>query len=326
MATGLLAAITPRRDDGSALYDFVRNALAPEPSTNVNPSRFDVLLADWTVRFQGEPKILDLGCGDALLLERLLKRHRPGRHFPAALSYLGVDIGPESTRFKRLRERACKACFRIEHRKLNVTETGFMKMVLDQHGPFDKVFLSNLLHELPPDSAVELLRLLFGGLSADGELVIFDPDYDWCFSDKAWRPAAKNPWSLADLPVEWETNAIWYSSEGIQRILEALGFAADTQEFDRSQGLWGAKGRPSKGGPPDVRTAWVAMHTHLEEQVQTQTREIISIRDNLFDDYRRAGRFSDELFVKTVRYFAACASQARRLEAIEDLKDKLEAA
>jgi hypothetical protein len=189
---------------------------------------------------------------------------------------------------------------------------------IDQRGPFDLIVLSNVLHELPPRRTLELFELLFLHLKETGKIVVIDPDFDWCFSPKAWT--AKSKWHLDDIPVEWETDAVWLSAQGVSEVLRAMGFDANVHLYRRSMHLWIALGGRLAGvNAARASDGTSSLKEHLEFQVNTERPRIARLRRELRDQFRKNGSLTGELLVKTIEFFAACASQCRRLETIKEL-------
>ena len=166
------------------------------------PGRFDTALAESLVNPTSHTTILDLGCGDWMLFEKLLQLHHTGSHghLQAPCKYIGIDsmLDHRSQKWQQLKERRCRTCFPDpDYRQFNVTQYDTLRDFLSQQATsLDYIFLCNVLHELPPDQWLKLFALLFEFLSPTGQLVVIDPDLTWCFSPEAWRCKPEDDWDL----------------------------------------------------------------------------------------------------------------------------------
>lgn len=313
----------PRPEHLETIFPFLRRALIPELSSNRNPARFDVVLSEFLVNPIAPTNVLDLGCGEWLLLEKILELHDGvDGHLQDSCSYFGIDFSlhEDSERWQSLHDKGCKSCFpKVEHRRFDLLQNEGLEEALERRKPFDLIFLTNVLHELPPRRGLELFEILFHHLKPAGKLVVIDPDLNWCFSPAAWT--RKSAWHLEDLPVEWETDAVWLSREGISDILRSVGFAATVHSYPRrGMVLWTAVGsRPAGAGSPRAAEGRSSLKRHLVLQVEAERVRIAGLRRELRNHFRTNAGLTGELLVKTFEFFAACASQCRRLEAIEEL-------
>jgi SAM-dependent methyltransferase len=304
------------------IFPFLRRALLPEPSSNRNPDRFDVVLSDLQVNPTAPTKVLDLGCGEWLLLEKLMALHHgAAEHLQAPCSYFGIDFAPHENqeRWQSLQDKRCTTCFpEVEHRRFDLLQNEGLQEALQRRKPFDLIVLANVLHELPPRRGLELFELLFRHLTPAGKLVVIDPDWQWCFSPAAWTGA--HEWHLEDIPVEWETDAVWLSPAAISDVLRSMGFYATVHLERRSMHFWVALGsRPAGVESPRAVEARSAMNRHLALQVEAECVRIARLRRELREHFRNNAGLTGELLVKTFAFFAACASQCRRLEALKEL-------
>jgi SAM-dependent methyltransferase len=311
------------RDPLYTIFPFLRRALLPEPSCKQDPDRFDNLVADFLVSLSEPTCVLDLGCGDWLLLEKLLERHdSPDQHFRGQCSYLGIDMGEgDIDRWNALESKACPVCFRVNKLHFDLRQDAGLVGALEANGPFDRIILANVLHELTPQRGWELFRLMFHHLAPEGQLLVIDPDYDWCFSSKAWTPAA-GEWHLQALPVEWEADAVWLSRANASAVLNSMGFVVDVHPQHRpTMDLWAAvASRPA--APASLRSdeGKSALRDQLASQVDDQREKIARLRRELRARFRHQTVMTGELLVMTFRFFAACASQCRRMEALKELE------
>jgi SAM-dependent methyltransferase len=301
------------------LFPFFHRALLPEPSPKNDPDRFDVALADLLVNPTAPTNVLDLGCGQWLLLEKILQQH-DGRCLQAPCSYLGIDLNsdPRAQRWKQLTDR-CVTCFpNVEHLRFDLLQDEGLVSALEKRKPFDLVVLSFVLHELPPQRGLRLLELLLPCLAEDGRLAVIDPDFSWCFSPEAW--SRREEWHFEDIAVEWEAEAVWHSTQGIECVLRAMGFDATAHFYQRSQGLWAAIARRNKHvGQARTADGMASLKQQLTTQIDAELKRIAVLRQNLCDLFRRSSGLNGEVLVKTVEFLSACASQCRRLEAREEL-------
>lgn len=313
------------------IFPFMRKALNPEPSSNAEPDRFDTLLAEFHVNPTEPTTVLDLGCGDLLLLQKILEQHPKDHHLLAPVSYLGLDVVEHKSKshWTSLQTTRCATCFpTIDYRKLYLDETETLSRELAAHPKFDLIVLSNVLHELSPCSALALFEVLFGRLSPKGKLFVLDPDWSWCASAEAWEPKERKGETeeqrkrrerhLNDLRMEWETDAVWLSHTGAQSVLRALGSNAVVHLQRRpSMHLWSGL-CPPKGTAAleDGRRAFAA---HLDAQIESERARIAQLRHDLRYLFGRHSGLTGELLVKMFEFFAACASQCRRLEALKEL-------
>jgi len=263
--------------------------------------------------------VLDLGCGEWLLLEKILQLHVDG-HLQATCSYVGIDFPHgRQDRWSDLSTR-CETCFpTVEDLHFDLLQDEGLVEALQRRKPFDLIVLANVLHELPPQRGLRLFELLFPHLTENGKIIIIDPDFDWCFSREAWT--RKSEWNLEDIPVEWEADAVWLSRQAISEVLRAMGFQATVHPYPRlNMVLWAAQGG-RRSGADATRTAdgRNALKGHLAVQVSDERKRIARLRRELCEQFRKSSGLSGELLVKTIEFFAACASQCRRLEAMEEL-------
>lgn len=312
----------PKSVHVETLFPFVRKALSPEPSSNRSPDRFDIVLAELQVNPSAPTRVLDLGCGDWLLLEKLLEQHHgPAGHLEATCSYFGIDLPPDEdeVRWSRLHSERCTTCFpQVEKRTFNLTQDEGLVGAIQARAPYDLIVLANVVHELSPPRVVELFALLFSHLKATGKLIAIDPDCTWCFSPEAWT--APKEWHLEALPVEWETDAVWLSHLGADSVLKAMGYTATVHLHRRTMHLWTAIGsRPGTTEDAKVPQGIHAFKEHLAQQIDSERVRISRLRQELRRLYRRHTSMTGELLVKTLQFFSACASQCRRLEAMEEL-------
>jgi SAM-dependent methyltransferase len=311
------------------IYPFLRKALHPEPSANRNPDRLDVVVEVLQVHPTSDTKVLDLGCGDCLLLEKLLSQcsgvadHRQGEgqcDRQVTCSYYGVDFKRDIDRWTSLDEKKCKKCFPLlDFIEISLTNLELLKVALKCRGPFDWIFLANVLHELSPKKGLQLIELLFDQLSQSGKLVIIDPDGDWCLSPHAWT--AKTEMHLENLPVEWEMDAVWLSHTDAEAVLRSIGFDATVRLLKRSMHIWTAVvTRPIAAVGPNPDLGRERLIERLERQVKGERKKIGERRRALQKHFLKCGTMSGELLIKTFEFFAACASQCRREEALEELR------
>lgn len=315
------------------IFPFMRKALNPEPSSNADPDRFDNLMAELLVNPTEPTSVLDLGCGDLLLLRKILEQHTSddGNHLIAPVSYLGLDIveHKSKTYWTSLAHGQCLKCFpSIDYHKVHLDEPGLLASTLANHPRFDLIVLSNVLHELSPRHIISLFEVLIERLSENGRLFILDPDWPWCASTDAWQPKERRGETeaqrrqrerhLLDLRIEWETDAVWFSHTGAREFLRAFGFNAVVRLQRRpSMHLWsGLCPRRAEAAPHEGRKALAA---HVADQVKSERIRIAEMRHELRTLFARNPGINSEVFVKIFEFFAACASQCRRLEALEEL-------
>jgi len=113
----------------------------------------------------------------------------------------------------------------------------------------------------------------------------------------------------------------WFSREAISDVLRSLGFAATVHPYERStMNLWKATGsRSTPVDTPNMAAGVQTLRSHLEQQVALERKRISQLREELRERFRSNAYLSGELLVKTFEFFAACASQCRRLEALQEI-------
>lgn len=306
------------------LYNFLKKAFLPAPSTNDNPDRLDVLL---NVGYHNPPRtgqgarILDLGSGDCLLLEKLIAMHE-SRCFDSPIHYIGVDGEFRHThpRWQDLisRARVCSSCFaEPELYKFDIEQLDTVNKFLQDKAPFTTIYIANVLHELSPVYYPKLFHFLADLLCPDGRVVLLDPDAEW--SLQRWSTLHL----LSEVKVEWEAEAVWFSESTIAELLELTGFTIQNSlSANRSTKLWqvvGTRKDRQEVSEEELVNARRRIIEFIEGQVSAETQKYYLLRHEVKEAFKQSGAMNEELLVKVMEFFCACASQARRQEVLRDL-------
>ncbi len=143
---------------------WVRRRLGPLeiPATDLYRSAFLDLGALARELAAGVPakRILEVGCGDGCLAQRL------SRTFPDA-SYLGIDVVESAGRLYR-----GDPAF-AEFRVMTVQQ-----LCAEQPDPYDLVLLVDVIHHVPEPLRAEVLRCSAGLVSPDGHLAVKEIERD----------------------------------------------------------------------------------------------------------------------------------------------------
>ncbi|HEV7392280.1 MAG TPA: methyltransferase domain-containing protein [Burkholderiales bacterium] len=316
MSLDVLAPISLPHFD--TIFPFLRRAFAPDTSLNDNENRFDVQLAASHINPTRPINVLDVGCGDWLILKNLLQSHTD--HFEGNCSYVGIDWLNDKHEFDKLAKKCCRRCFpKLENLHFDLTQNEGLEAAICTRGPFDVVVLMNVFHELPSERNIELFELLFSNLAEAGSLIIIDPDWSWCISEEAWKPRAGQ--HLSGLRSEWESNAVWLSKDGIEDVLQSMGFNVAVKVVPRTMHLWSAVASiPTEVRRANAMAARTALRGRLETQLLEERRRIEELRYDLRSSFQKDPALTGDLLVKTMKFFAACVSQCKRLETIETLR------
>ncbi len=306
------------------LYQFLKKAFAPGPSEKHNPDRFDVLL-NLALHNPPDPekgaKILDLGSGDCLLLEKLLKSHKKKKHYKKPLRYVAIDriYSSENPRWKSLErqakvcDRSCFACLKLINFDMHQHE--ILSCILGGLGEtFNIIYLSNVLHEIDPSGLFNILNVIARYLDQDGRIVVLDPAVEWCLA----------PWpdnvSIEHVKVEWEAEAVWYSAETITEVLEAAGFSvSDPTEAERTSNLWQVVGTVHPSREASCSEAHKIIEAFVSSQLETEAEKCVDLRHHVKAGFVNSGNMTPELVSKFMEFFCVCASQHRRLEVLRKL-------
>lgn len=320
----------------SPYYSFLRRAFRPVPSENDDPGRFDNIIESMQVPASsttGQLRVLDLGCGDCLLLRKFLSIHEKDGHLThlggtAKFSYFAVDraLTPNGPEWRAIVDACGRhgCCFETPlPGPFDFLEARMLERELSQHGPFNFILLSNVLHELPPRFLPDLFMTLSRCLDSNGRLVILDPDAKWCLSPEAWAPDAKTK-GLLPL-IEWEAEAVWFCSGAIVSALRAVGFAevvAVPAERERAT-LWQIVAtHPDRSKPHATTIVEVRdeLSRHLEKELESQLASYSSLRLELAKAIEAHNELKGGLRLKAMEFFGTCASHTRRYEAWKELK------
>jgi SAM-dependent methyltransferase len=234
MAALVAHAAAPYRACGPAVWHFARGKLGRDPV-------FPALLESGL--FADARRILDLGCGHALLA-----------HWLDAASQLHDDAGwpthwPRPARFERYRgiERAAD----IVSRTAATLPPGASMCCGDLREtmlePADRIVLLDVLHYLPPDAQEALLDRIRDALCDDGLLIlrVGDATAGWRHQVSEWTDRLVLFAGGAGLPrLHARPMSAWLAA------LASRGFAVET--------------RPMSQGTPFANTLLVARRCHLQ--------------------------------------------------------------
>ncbi len=309
-----------------SLFAFIKKALMPDISSNRNPNRFDMILAEFLVNPTTPTKLLDLGCGDGIFLQKILELHPPEfGHLQATVQYIGIDRTDsiyDHIDWNVKHSDRCNSCFPvIEKLNFDLRQDEGLLEAINKRGPYDLIVLANVLHELPPKRGPELIKSVFANLNSNGKLIVIDPEHDWVFSNDAW--VSEKEWSFDKFPVDWEMEAVWFSPPTINEIFRSIGYNVTVHKYERSTDLWVAVGSlPTTGSAALSDKSKELLSYHLSKQIGAEQVRISKLRNDLRRSFKSAYHMSWELSVKTLQFFAACASQCRRHEALSELKNE----
>lgn len=222
------------------LSAFLRKALGPTVSSNVNSSRTDVLIEAAILDALSSRTILDVCCGWPLLLHKLIRQRENELTCGDEYCYVACDTIAAQDDFKlhieSLRVRAGPLGVTIHDVLGDAADPkAFASAVRDKFdGLFDLILFSNALHEVRPRAIPDLLFTLVSLLDDAGRLVIIDPDPTWLLEPSRWNGLAK----LADLEIDWEATAVWLPSSTYSEILKGFGCTVTSLDAARSQAFW----------------------------------------------------------------------------------------
>ena len=176
------------RKDGLARQ--ARGALEERIALMAPSRRLRMALAEEALaeRADGQPlRVLDAGCGDALPLLSIAKRHPDWR-------LVGVDLS--ETLLEGARERAAnRGLGNVSLRQADLTEKP------EWEGEFDAVIALECLSEIPDDRAA--LRTMALSLRPGGLAVVQAPEQSWKpilkGSDPTWREEVRHGYSAEGL-------------------------------------------------------------------------------------------------------------------------------
>jgi tRNA (uracil-5-)-methyltransferase TRM9 len=178
--------------------------------------------------------VLEIGCGNGRLAERLEREARP-------LTYLGVDAAPEMVQIANAR-RAALRFVQAQFQVADITAPGWNAGFSD--APFDLVVALAVLHHIP---SVELrqavLRDAHGVLKPGGTLVMTN----WQFMNSERMRKKIEPWGTlgidereledGDALLRWKRGGTayrychWLSKVQVEELAAASGFAVVRQFF-----------------------------------------------------------------------------------------------
>src|SRR5262245_56519463 len=140
-----------KRREVAAAFLYERSLLIPD-----RPRQMDVLLR--ILRHNPRPprRVLDLGCGDGILLATVLEA------FPEAAG-VALDFSP--LMLEQARERLIRFGSRAETSEADLSSPSWRKVV---QGPFDAVLSGFAIHHLSHDRKRELYREIYDLLPPDG--------------------------------------------------------------------------------------------------------------------------------------------------------------
>lgn len=137
-------------------------------------------------------KVLDAGCGEGLLAERLARRH-PGWHV------LGVDLDEDRLEVARRRLRG-SGLSNLQFKQADLTSLGGFV------GDFDAVLAIECLVEIEDDDRA--LASMAGVLRPGGLFVTHVPEQDWtpvlAASERTWRHEVRHGYGAHELASKLE--------------------------------------------------------------------------------------------------------------------------
>ncbi|HFD32899.1 MAG TPA: class I SAM-dependent methyltransferase [Gammaproteobacteria bacterium] len=179
---------------------------------------------DYFVKDASRARILDLGCGDAIFVQELLKKYSPSR-----ISL--VDGSKEMLQAARKRLG--------ENEKISFIKASFQDLLRGEilNENFDFVYSSLAIHHLPFDEKKELYSYIFKRLSSGGYFVLYDvvlpateniEKYHLALWKK-WikeHPSKEQAQKLLDIPEQYKANSdnIPDTLSSQLQILEEIGF------------------------------------------------------------------------------------------------------
>jgi 2-polyprenyl-3-methyl-5-hydroxy-6-metoxy-1,4-benzoquinol methylase len=137
---------------------FVRRLFGPyERQVTDAYRRMFVDLDDWTARIGSwmphAERILEVGCGEGAMTERLAKR------YPHA-EITAIDITP---RLGRL--------YSGDRRRVTFQQATIEEIATERPGAFDLIVLSDVIHHVPPSLRTSLLQGIRGALTPGGTFI-----------------------------------------------------------------------------------------------------------------------------------------------------------
>jgi SAM-dependent methyltransferase len=134
------------------VYDFFQNIAGAK--------RFRKIYINEYINPKGNERILDIGCGTAVILEFL----------PNLVDYIGCDASAEyiETAKARYGSRGNFICMFVD------------EIAIEEMGEFDIVMANGLFHHLNDDEVVNLGHAIYKALRQGGRLITHDP----CYNDK----------------------------------------------------------------------------------------------------------------------------------------------
>jgi 2-polyprenyl-6-hydroxyphenyl methylase/3-demethylubiquinone-9 3-methyltransferase len=152
-------------------------------------------IGDWVPTAR---RILEVGCGEGAVTERLAKL------YPDA-EILGIDIMPAVGRL-----------FRGSTERVRFRETTVQSIALESPGAFDLVILSDVVHHVPPPLRDEILAAVRACVAPGGVLLFKD-------------------WERTATPIHWLCHATdrWLTGDRVSYLRKAEAKAMLTRAFGR---------------------------------------------------------------------------------------------
>lgn len=253
-----------------ALLSFLRNYGDPEPAQNVDAATFDNQIKSITTLLatyiNNDPKgtILDLGCGNGVLLSRLTDLSVFTQNID--WSYLGVD-------FPEYRESVFKLALDHKiHRKVDFVDLdNFYKewpITQSLARPYI-VFIRNVIHELNIPDTARLFEHISKNLTQGEILIIQD---------------------LQVFPVAEKGNACWIPEE-LKKLIEQFGFSAlKAIEQSKTGNRWYNIVAVRNAEPPlaQAEIQQAVTESRYEQWAQWRTLGAVHPDDEKFRDVRIA--------------------------------------
>jgi hypothetical protein len=324
-----LSAISSARSAADPFQEefikFFWKGVGPTISANLDISRTDILIEAGILNTAVDShRILDLCSGWPLLLQNLIKQlssdpqRRENYHYVAC----DMNISSDDQHWAELVSTAKKHGIKLSLVSTNVSESDALRGTLrvKAKSKFDLILFSNALHEISPAKIPQLLFTLVDLLSDQGQLVLIDPKSTWLLDPERWSNLER----LNQLEVDWEANAVWLPEETYRSILRLFGCTVRSFVPERSQWFYVLHAHRKNFNASEriqlVKEATDILRQALHTQIESENKRYISCRGELTHQLINSlNHNKNQLLYKAVEFCSVCASQAKRVEASEQL-------
>jgi len=349
------------RDQTSAideLYEllyFFNKAFVPGVSEKDDADRFDMTHLLHDIPQSGNKyQILDVCCGSCLALKSLISQHHEScGDFNRIIKYVGVDWVENplwGTYERETSNRLSDGCNCFERPLLvggvDITDIDTFNSRLlskiNRHNisygdmfqidnKFDKIFLTNTLHEIPPIKQIDLLSYLSSLLNVDGELIIIDTDVSWCHANNPNKQDHEQPkhWSanIKDLSKsEWEVLAVRYRGydKTMREVLEAIGLEnVSCNEHHHKNGILICKGKKNVEKVIDKNTLKAKIKAANAAHSPVDGKSINKLRQEIINEFEACNVTKAKpgitLIPKIMQYFCLTSSIYYRNEKLQEI-------